>query len=413
MNKKILVLGLGQNNFLSFLYSEIKKTDSTFFISVPFIDVNNDKIHDSWMYNNDIINHNITVVNYFRSFLKTLFFRHFYETFFFILFVDKKILKSLHFVIKQLNAKAFTIQNNDFDHFDTFHFHFMQYSYLRELFLVPNGKKIVCSFWGSDLLRTHDILNFYFVKKALNSATIITCQSQELKEIVLSKFGRNLAEKIHIVKFPIYYSVYNLMNTNYDNSEKLRIFKLNNGYSTDKINVLVGHSGSISNNHLSILKSLLNLGCKKKIHLIINLNYAITANEKIEYKQKLFNELEKLECSYVILEKFFVNEELAISRLASDIFLHAPVSDALSGTMLELLYASNIVITGSWLPYKTYRRANLDYYEINDFGELSASLDLVVQNFEEVKKKMLLNRYLIQEHFINNNDIKKWSEILS
>jgi hypothetical protein len=161
------------------------------------------------------------------------------------------------------------------------------------------------------------------------------------------------------------------------------------------------------------LKSLLNLGCKKKIHLIINLNYAITANEKIEYKQKLFNELEKLECSYVILEKFFVNEELAISRLASDIFLHAPVSDALSGTMLELLYASNIVITGSWLPYKTYRRANLDYYEINDFGELSASLDLVVQNFEEVKKKMLLNRYLIQEHFINNNDIKKWSEILS
>jgi hypothetical protein len=36
MNKKILVLGLGQNNFLSFLYSALKKYEPSYTITVPF-----------------------------------------------------------------------------------------------------------------------------------------------------------------------------------------------------------------------------------------------------------------------------------------------------------------------------------------------------------------------------------------
>jgi len=414
MSKKVLVLGLGQNNFLSFLYSTLKKFDSSFSISVPFFnEIISDAVHDTWMYDNGKIVFKNTITSFLQSLIFCLFSKHFYETFFFILFVEKKIGKSFHFCFIHFKAKAFFIQNNDFQDFDTFHFHFMQYSYLRELFLVPKNKKIVCSFWGSDLLRTNDILNFYFVKKALNKATTITCQSAELKEIVLSKFGRNLTDKIQIVTFPVYDQVYNLMDLNYNNQETINRFKTNFNYSLDKINILVGHSGSMANNHLKIINSLENFKNKDKVHLIINLNYAITASEKETYKKELHSALNKLDCSYVILEKFFVGEELAISRLASDIFIHTPISDALSGTMLELLYASNIVITGSWLPYKTYRKASLDYYEINDFLELAKKLDSTIENFESEKNAVSKNKFSIREHFIANNDIKKWSEILS
>jgi hypothetical protein len=365
------------------------------------------------MYENKNVKLNSTFISLVRASLFCLFSKHFYQTFCFILFVEKKMGKAFHFCYQQLMAKSFFIRNNNFQDYDTFHFHFMQYSYLRELFLVPKNKKIVCSFWGSDLLRTNDILNFYFVKKALNRATVITCQSQELKEIILSKFGRNLTDRIQIALFPTYERIYDLMDANEQNQEAKNLFKSNYNYSDDKLNILIGHSGSTSNNHLKIIKSLENVKHKNKIHLIINLNYAITSSEKELYTKELTEVLNRLDISYVILEKFFVNEELAISRLASDIFIHAPISDALSGTMLELLYASNIVITGSWLPYKTYRKANLNYHEFYDFGELSEKLDLIIDTINSEKTLASKNKVFIKDYFNNDRIIVNWSQILN
>jgi hypothetical protein len=414
MSKKILVLGLGQNNFLSFLYATLKKYDATFDISAPFYnEFTPDATHDFWMYDNKQINLKNTFSSFFHSFIFCFFSGHFYKTFFFILFVEKKVGKSFHFCFKQLIAKSFFIQNNNFQEYDTFHFHFMQYSYLRELFLVPRDKKIVCTFWGSDLLRTDDILNFYFVKKALNRATVITCQSDELKEIVLSKFGRKLIDKIQISIFPVNEKVYDLIDINANNEQLLNVFKSNNNYANDKINILIGHSGSPLNNHLKIINSLKKLNHKNKVHLIINLNYAITENEKTTYKSDLIQTFNNIGCSYVILEKFFVNEELALSRLASDIFIHAPISDALSGTMLELLYASNIVITGSWLPYKTFKKANLNYFEIDNYFELSLKLDSIIENFAFEKEATLKNKMSLRSYFMNDKIIEKWVQILN
>ena len=99
--------------------------------------------------------------------------------------------------------------------------------------------------------------------------------------------------------------------------------------------------------------------------------------------------------------------------MASDVFIHAPVSDALSGTMLELLYASNVVITGSWLPYKTFKAANLSYFEITDFKELSEKLDTVIENFETEKEHTLKNKSLVRSTFVSEKLVQKWDWILS
>lgn len=414
MNKKILVLGLGQNNFLSFLYSSLKKFDCEFSISAPFyVEINQESNNDSWMYDNKNIEEKISFLSLLQAFFHGFFSRHFFATFFFILFVEGKFPKAFHFVDKQIKAKAFFLQNKNFETVDTFHFHFMQYSYLRELFLVPKNKKIVCSFWGSDLLRTNDIFNFYFIKKALRKATTITCQSIELREIILSKYGRDLYDKIQVTMFPIEDRIYTQMDVNYNSTEKIAAFKEKFGYATDKINILIGHSGSPFNNHLQIIRALENCRDKDKLHLIINLNYAISENKKKKYKKELNQVLMSTGCSYVILEKFFVNEELAVSRLASEIFIHTPASDALSSTMLELLYASNIAITGSWLPYKTFRKAKLNYHEIDDFSELQFKLDSLIENFQAEKELATKNKALIQEYFFNDTIVKKWAQILN
>lgn len=414
MNKKILVLGIEQNNFLSFLYSKLKSFDSTFIIAAPFIkDLNKNVIHDSWMYDNNLVSHKKSFLAILQSIFFVVFDKHVYQTFFFILLVEKKIKKSFHFGFKHLQAKIFFITNNNFNEFETFHFHFMQYSYLRELFLVPKGKKIVCTFWGSDLLRTNDIFNFYFVKKALNRANVITCQSLELKEIILSKFGRNLDDKIKIAIFPVDEKIYADIDLNRTQENVINTFKEKHDYSLSKTNILIGHNGSPSNNHIKIIESLKTIQNKDKMHLIVNLNYALDAHKKLEYKAKLTQLLEQSKISFVLLETFFSKEELAISRLATNVFIHMPISDALSGTMLELIYASSIVITGSWLPYKTFSNSGLNYHEVSSFDNLADKVDSIMANFKSENEIVKENKWLIQQHFFNKSIINNWAQILN
>lgn len=414
MSKKILVLGVGQNNFLSFLYSKLKSCDSSFIISSPFIrEINRNVKNDSWMYETNLISHKIAFLAILKSFILVFFDKHLYQTFFFILFVEKKFKKSIHFFYKHTQAKAFFLTNNNFNDFDTFHFHYMQYSYLRELFLLPKTKKIVCTFWGSDLLRTSDIFNFYFVKKALTRATIITCQSLELKEIILSKYGRPLSDKIKIAVFPVDEKVYSEIDLSRNNKDLITNFKIKYGYSLSKRNILIGHNGSIFNNHLKIIESFNTICHKNDVHLLVNLNYALDNQNKVSYKNKLINQLEQTGISFRVLEIFFTKEELAISRLASDIFIHMPISDALSGTMAEMLYANNIVVTGSWLPYKTFKNLGLYYHEVPEFGFLSNKMDELILGFEQEQQKVLNNNLAIKNHFFSDAIIKNWASILN
>jgi hypothetical protein len=414
MSKKILVLGLGQNNFLSYLYATLKKYNNEFYISAPFYtDLNSTNKDESWMYNNETIKSDKSILMILKSTFLSLFSLHFYQTFFFICFVEKKFNKSLHFISQQILAKAYFLNNNNFKSYDTFHFHFMQYSYLRELFLVPRNKKIVCSFWGSDLLRTSDILNFYIVKKALKKASVITCQSAELREIILSKFGRELFEKIEINIFPVDSITYNQMDLMIDNHQEINAFKNEYGYSTDKFNVLIGHNGSPFNNHLAIIKAIHKSIYAEKIHLIINLNYGLSHREKASYKKKLIKALFESPFTYTIIEHFFSKEELALSRLSTDVFIHLPISDALSGSMLEMLYASCSVITGSWLPYKTFTNAKLVYHEVNDFTMIADKMDFILNNFEAEKQKIKENKTNVKNHFLTDAIIKKWNIILN
>ena len=64
--------------------------------------------------------------------------------------------------------------------------------------------------------------------------------------------------------------------------------------------------------------------------------------------------------------------DLAAFRIATDILVHLPISDALSATVLEVIYGGNCVITGLWLPYGPFRRALLPLVTVEDFSEIAA-----------------------------------------
>lgn len=414
MGKKVLVLGVGQNNFLSFLYGSLKQTYPDFTITVPYFqEVEKSVPVSDWMYDNGSLAKSTGPFAFLQALFSILFSGHFYQTFFFILFFEKKMAKAMHFLFASVKEKAFFIANDTFGSIDTFHFHYLQYSYLRSVFFVPKSKKIVCSFWGSDLMRTSDTFNHYFVKKALERATVITCQSGEMKEIILSKFGRHLYDKIEINNFPIDEAVFSGIDTHSNNQPAITEFKDKYGFSKEKWNVVIGHNGNPQNNHLACIEALSGFTEKEKIHIVINLCYGLPVNEYDIYKSKLVSALKDSGFSFVIVEKFFTGEELVLSRLATDVFIHVPVSDALSATLTEMMYAGISTITGAWLPYSTLRKIGLHYHEVSDFNELSHKLQPIIQHFEAEKQKAKANQPLIRDYFFRKEIIEKWAEILS
>ncbi|MGX7668077.1 hypothetical protein [Flavobacterium pedocola] len=414
MQKKVLVLGVEQNNFLSFLYGTLKKAYPDLMVSVPKYHELSDKSSvNDWMYNNEGLKQHRSLVSFVQAFFSVLVSKHFYQTFFFILVFELKLKKAAHFFVESVKGKAFFLTNANFKTYDTFHFHYLQYSYLRELFFVPKGKKIVCSFWGSDLMRTSDTFNHYFVGKALRKATVITCQSLEMREILLSKFGRELLDKVVVITFPIDQKVFDGIDSKPMNSEALEAFKKDFQYGNDKINVQIGHNANPQNNHLSILEGFEKVSFKDKLHLVVHLGYGISKEEKQSYTNLLHQQLNKTGIPFTLSDDFFVDDSLVFSRLATDIFIHLPVSDALSATMTEMLYAGSVVITGSWLPYKTFRKIGLHYHEIEDFKELPEKLNFIMANLDSERQKCQQNRAVIRAYFFRNEIAATWAEILN
>lgn len=414
MGNKVLVLGVEQNNFLSFLYGTLKKTYPNFTITVPnYKELNAASEANDWMYTNEGVKRGYSISSLIKAFFSIVVTKHFFQTFFFILFFELKLKKAIHFFIESIREKAFFIRNDNFVSYDTFHFHYLQYSYLRKVFFVPKNKKIVCSFWGSDLMRTSDTFNHYFVKKVLNRATLITCQTMEMREIVLSKFGRNLLDKVQVVQFPIDDKVFQGIDAQVSDAKALSQFKHTFGYSDAKLNVQIGHNANPQNNHLQIIDALANCKEKDKLHLFVHLGYGISDSEKPSYTNELESALKSSGISYTVSEAFFTHDTLVFSRLAADLFIHTPVSDALSATMTEMLYAGSVVVSGSWLPYKTFRKIGLHYHEIDTFYEISEVVNAVLANYSIEKQACVQNKKPIKNYFFRNEIIQMWAEILS
>src|SRR5690606_16464267 len=51
--------------------------------------------------------------------------------------------------------------------YNIYHFHFLRFTYIKQLFFLPPTKKVIVSIWGSDLLRINNVVEFYFQQKAL------------------------------------------------------------------------------------------------------------------------------------------------------------------------------------------------------------------------------------------------------
>jgi len=386
---KILILGIGQSNFLNQLYGEILKENDSYDFNIDTLThLPNDKHNRSNEVFQEVLDFNQYLpqiskwqkINIFVNAIKKTFYK---EAFLFEL-NQKKSIKSAIKNCKRLALKEYVYLNHiEPKNFDVLHFHFCVSSNLEYLHFIKKSTKVICSFWGSDLFRVSDIYNNYYVSKALNNANLITVQSPEMGLLVKAKYGMNLNDKIRDIRFTLSKDIYEFIDLYRNNTKVLDEFKAKYNLKKENFLIALGHNAFKENNHIKMIESLNGLSeeYKNKITLILHLSYGGN-KEYIDNLKKVIQQIKDLDIK--IIEDFLGPQEISKLRLITDIMVQAPISDALSGAMTEVLYANNKVIVGGWLPYGILRRNHIQFEEFDYFRELPLKLieSLKVENFK-------------------------------
>jgi hypothetical protein len=316
--------------------------------------------------------------------------------------LNREMLREIASAARMANLKAS-------EHYELYHFHFCTAECLRLMDAVPSTAKLICSFWGSDLLRTHGVYEYVNQSRALERADAITVQSLEMREIVLSKFGRHLLPKVHCVRFPLNGKFYELIDVMLNQPERVDAFRRELGVPEDRVLVTVGHNGNPANNQLPIIEALSRLSASEKAAAVwvfpmkyLNNESHIRAVEKAATAAGL---------EFRLMTHYLDWPELAAFRIATDVLIHLPISDALSGTVQEVIYAGNCVIAGAWLPYSPFRKVRLPLVTVEDFAEVPSCISQTLLRLGTLKREATEARQRIRDHFFAEAAVPPWVEI--
>lgn len=410
---KILVLGIGQSNFLNALYGAIIMRDNSFDFK---IDVLSHLPNDSHNQSIDIFSERFNFNFYIKKlsslkknliFVKQLPKSFFIEVFFFELSQTKSIKKALQ-MCKRLALKKY-IYNKYIvvEYFDVVHFHFCTRSNLEYLHFIGKESKVICSFWGSDLWRASNIRDNYYVSKALNNANIITAQTPEMALALKAKYGIHLSDKIKDVRFTISTAIYDAINIYRNDVQALQEFRQQYNLLPEKLVVALGHNAFQENNHLQLIEAMstLPMEFKNKVIFVLHLSYGRVEDYLKILKHQMKN---AIDLEFKIIEDFMNPEEIAKLRLVTDVMIHAPISDALSGTMTEVLYAGNKVVTGGWLSFGILRRNGIYFDEFEKFDQLSIKLVEVLANVKLDLHQRETNKRQIESFLFPDKTSNDW-----
>lgn len=410
----ILILGIGQSNFLNQLYGNIVSRNKKFHFSI-------DNYFELSRGNNE--SKGLPYINFYdfdkieikkwalkRSLFKLTKSRFFWNILFFELSQNssfKSIKKQLYDFARakyRVEKHILPLKN------DLYHFHFCVPKNLKYIFFLPKSATVICSFWGSDLLRETGTSNVFYVRKALSKATQITIQTPELAQILLSKYGREFQSKLEILRFTISQEIYERLDKNRNNPEQLDAFRTFYDIPKDKIVIAVGHNGFKANNHIQIINQIKFLPKTILDSIVILLHLSYGAKE--EYLQDLIHLSRKTHSfKIIIIKEFFDAEKISLLRLNTDILIQMPISDALSGAMTEVLYAKNIVLAGAWLPYGILRRKGVFFKEVESFNKLAFTLQECIENLNELKHFSDNNPNVIRSFLFPNTTTKEWMQL--
>ncbi|QNJ96708.1 glycosyltransferase [Constantimarinum furrinae] len=410
----ILSLGLGQSNFLNQLYGALRKEDDSLSFSIDRVyDISEGKVaakNSVFEAEYDFSQENFSKAVSLRSYVKICCSRFFWRSLFFEMRQNFSALQLVrHFLTRNIYQSIVDENILPLNH-DIYHFHYCIPYNLRYVFHLPSSAKVICSFWGSDLYRNNDKRTTFYVKQALKRANVITIQTPEMGEDLLKRYGEDLRPKLHFALFAQEMGIYDRIDALREDTVALNEFKANLGIPLDHRVVAIGYSATEAFHHIEILKVLKTLPAEslKNLTVVLSLTY-----QRDEAYLKALDAYSKSVDSFNIvqLHDFLSFDEVAKLRSITDIQIQMPVSDALSGSVTEVLYAGNTVIAANWLPYAIFEQKGITFYTTSKFEDLKHILPEILKDPEAEKQKNKDNSRSIKAHFFPQTTSKAWVKI--
>jgi len=248
--------------------------------------------------------------------------------------------------------------------------------------------RIIYSYFGSELLRKNkDELEKQ--RKALKKASAITLATKDMVAHFREVYADGFDDRIHIVKYGVSgFDAIDRVLASEGKEACKRFFSIETG----KTVISVGYNREPAQQHLEVLKrlSMLTESERKKIHIVLQMTYGSPSES---YMTSVESAVNGLGCTHSIFSDFMLADDVARLRVATDIFIHAQVSDAFSATVQEYLYCGTAVINPVWIKYNEIKERGIYYMEYSAFNELpgivsamlSADLPLNACNAEKLR----------------------------
>lgn len=292
--------------------------------------------------------------------------------------------------------------------FDFVELHSLTYGRLTSLGMLLavrllRAKKIAC-FWGSDLLAINASAA-RALEPIVAECDYLNVPTEAMVEAFCGYYGTKYDDKRVVVKFG---------SLAYSEIEKLKAsqpekasHKAGFGLDEHRVTVAVGYNGQERQQHIPALASLAALPeeCKDKIELLLHMSYGTDE----EYLQRVRRAAEQSGISHVIITEAFELDKIAQMRMATDIFIHAQTSDALSGSIRECIYAETVLINPCWVPYPEYDAMGVEYFRYETFGELPGIVEDLLTGTAAVDVKK--NAELVYNNYSWNAQRSSWQKV--
>ncbi|MDD3056484.1 MAG: glycosyltransferase [Aliarcobacter sp.] len=312
------------------------------------------------------------------------------------LFKKYKSIPKLSMFFRMLYIKKVIQENN----FDILNIHISRWFYLMILpWLIK--QKLVITFYGSDFYRTSNFIK-NIQKLLYKKADVITFTNPLTKKSFI-EYYKDYDNKSYVCRFGL--KTLDFIDKNRSVSKKELRESL--GYDVKKIIVTCGYNSTKEQQHDKIIENIVKLpkDLLEQIQFVFPMTYGDNTN-----KERIKNILKETDLNYIVLENFLYGDDNANIKLASNIMINMLKTDSFSGSMQEFLYANNIIITGSWLPYDVLDDAGMQYIKINNVDELSLKLGelikLDIRNFDTSK-----NQRIVSDLTLWNNTIESWIDV--
>ena len=226
--------------------------------------------------------------------------------------------------------------------------------------------KHIVTFWGSDLLRASDkvLLKFNRLLQKVDSINLLT---ENMRTRFNDVFGDAFSDKLTVFDFgcPMYESIDKVKQT----LDKGRC-KEYLGIDSEKIVVPIGYNSIIEQQHLKIIEAIKDIDSKLKDQIVFVLHFCYGLDNQEDYFLAIKEKLEVYHMNYKIIDRFLDKRETSILRCASDIFLYAQTTDALSASVIEYLYSGCLLVKPDWLSYPELDSRSVKYISYRDFERL-------------------------------------------